>query len=126
MPVLPQASGNVSPLKGGVRITFGGGSSDLNPATESALRSFADTVKADAGADLNVYAFATGSAEDPSTPRRLALARALVVRAILISQGIVSTRIYPRALGSLPSPLGGDGPPDRVDLMLANVPAATP
>ncbi len=126
VPVVPTAPGDVSQIKGGVRITFGAGGSDLNPATEQAIRSFADTVKADPNADLNVYAFAAGVPDDPSTPRRLALARALTVRAILISDGIVSTRIYPRALGASPSPIGWDGPPDRVDLVLANTPAASP
>ena len=126
VPIIPTASGAVSQIKGGVRITFGGGVADLNPATEQAIRAFADTVKADPGKDLNIYAFAAGVPDDPSTPRRLALSRALAVRAILISQGIVSTRIYPRALGAGPSPLGGDGPPDRVDLVLATLPGVTP
>ena len=126
VPVIPTAIGAVAPIKGGVRITFGAGVSDLNPATEQAIRGFADTVKADPNADLNVYAFAAGVPDDPSTPRRLALSRALAVRAILISQGIISTRIYPRALGAGPSPLGGDGPPDRVDLVAASLPTASP
>ncbi len=126
VPVIAGATGAVSEIKGGVRITFGAGVSDLNPATEQAIRSFADGVKADPGKDLNLYAFAAGVPDDPSTPRRLALARALAVRAILISQGIVSTRIYPRALGAGASPLGGEGPSDRVDLVLAATTAATP
>ena len=71
-------------------------------------------------------AYAAGSPEDPSTPRRLSLARALAARAVLINEGIASTRIYVRALGSA----ADDGPADRVDLSAAppapSTPAAAP
>ena len=115
VPMQPDAVGEASPIQGGVRITFGDGSSNLNPATEAALRKLAQTVKADPNADLNVYAYAAGVPDDPSTPRRLSLSRALAVRAVLIGEGIESTRIYPRALGATPS----DGPPNHVDVTQA-------
>lgn len=116
--VLADAPGAASQVLGGTRITFGPDRSDLNPATESALRSFARAVKDDQSA-VNVHAYAAGGPEDPSTPRRLSLARALAARAVLISEGIVSTRIYVRALGaSVP-----DGPADRVDVVRAAAPA---
>ncbi len=126
VPIVPNAPGDVSQIKGGIRVTFGAGVADMSGSTEGAVRSFADTVKAEPGTDLNVYAFAAGVPDDPSTPRRLSLARALAIRAILISDGIVSTRIYPRALGASPGPAGSDAPSDRVDLLLATTPAATP
>ncbi len=110
--MVPDAAGDASKLPGGVRITFGPGNADLNPATDAALRTLARAVKADPKVSLNLYAYAAGTPDDPSTPRRLSLSRALAARAVLISEGIVSTRIYPRALGAT----APDGPPDRVDV----------
>ncbi len=104
-------------MEGGIRITFGDGKSDLNPTTEAAIRTLADQIKADPAISLNIYAYAAGMPDDPSTPRRLSLSRALAARAVLISQGIESTRIYPRALGATPS----DGPADHVDVVRAGV-----
>jgi outer membrane protein OmpA-like peptidoglycan-associated protein len=118
VPVLPDALGEATPIPGGVRITFGVGKADLNPATNDALRKIAGEVKGDATIDLNVLAYAAGNADDPSTPRRLSLSRALAARAVLISEGIVSTRIYVRALGATAS----DGPPERVDVIRAGTP----
>ena len=122
VPIVADAAGVAAPLTGGVRITFGAGSSDLNPATAKAVQDVANAVKANADADLNVFAYAAGVPDDPSTSRRLSLARALAARAVLISQGIVSTRIYVRALGSTPS----DGPADRVDVVRAGTPSPPP
>ena len=112
VPVAADAAGAAAPEGGGVRVTFGKDSSELNPGTEAALRSLADRLKP-GDATINIYAYAAGVPDDPSTPRRLALARALAARAVLITQGIPSTRIYPRALG----PTGGDADPDRVDVV---------
>jgi outer membrane protein OmpA-like peptidoglycan-associated protein len=117
IPVSPDALGNASRITGGVRVTFGPGAADLNPTTEAALRSTARTIGADPASTFNVYAYAAGTAEDPSTPRRLSLSRALAARAVLMSEGIASTRIYVRALGATPS----DGPNDRVDVTQAGI-----
>ena len=122
VPIVADAAGVSSPLPGGVRITFGAGSSDLNPATAKAVQDLAGAVKASPDVDLNVFAYAAGVADDPSTSRRLSLSRALAARAVLISEGIVSTRIYVRALGSTPS----DGPADRVDVMRVGTPSPPP
>ena len=116
VPVAADAPGDASPIPGGIRVTFGPDRADLNPVTEPALRSFAHTVKANERATVNVVATAAGSADDPSTPRRLSLSRALAARAVLITEGIASTRIYVRALGANGPP---DGPPDRVDVSSA-------
>ncbi len=123
VPEAPDAPGSATPITNGVRVTFGPDRSDLNPATEAALRAFADSVKADETKSINVYAYAAGNADDPSTPRRLSLARALAARAVLINAGIASPRIYPRALG----PAGGDTDRDRVDVVtgIPGPPAAT-
>ena len=120
IPVAADAPGDASPLPGGVRTTFGPNRSELNAGTEAAIRSFAQPLRSTAQA-IQVLAYAAGSPEDPSTPRRLSLARALAARAVLINEGIASTRIYVRALG----PAAGDGPPDRVDLSTNN-PVAAP
>lgn len=112
VPVLADAVGAASPLPGGVRVTFGAGKSDLNPATADALRDLARKVRADPNVDLNLYSYAAGQPDDPSTPRRLSLSRALAVRAVLMSEGVASTRLYPRALGAT----AAGGPPDRVDV----------
>ena len=116
--VAADAPGEASPAPGGVRVTFGAGRADLNAATDAAIRSFVRPLR-DSEQPINVLAYAAGSADDPSTPRRLSLARALAARAVLINEGVASTRIYVRALGSA----GGDGPADRVDLS-ANAPGA--
>ena len=121
VPVNADAPGTASPIPaGGARITFGPDRQDLNPATVEAIRAYGDSVKDNPTAALNVLAYAAGTPDDPSTPRRLSLARALAVRAVLINEGLASTRIYVRALGAN----AGDGPADRVDVTPAD--AATP
>jgi outer membrane protein OmpA-like peptidoglycan-associated protein len=122
IPSAQDATGEASKIPGGVRVTFGPGKADLNPATEAAIRELGRTIAADPNAAVNVFAYAAGTSDDPSTPRRLSLSRALAARAVLMSEGVASTRIYPRALGNTPS----DGPPDRVDVQQPGPPAAPP
>ncbi len=121
VPLVTDAPGQAAPLPGGVRATFGADRADLNPVTEGAIRQFANSVKSQDQVTINVLAYAAGSADDPSTPRRLSLSRALAARAVLITMGIPSTRIYVRALGAAV----GDGPADRVDVVRAT-PAPAP
>jgi len=119
--VAADAPGTATPLPGGLRITFGADRSDLNPATEAALRELARSLRtSDKG--INIYAFAGGSVDDPSTGRRLSLARALTARAVLITEGIPSTRIYPRALGTT----ADETDRDRVDVTAGLPGPATP
>lgn len=113
IPVAADAPGSATPLGTGVRVTFGKDRSDLNPTTEAALRDLARKLRPDEAVTINIYAYATGTVEDPSTARRLSLARALAARAVLVNEGITSTRIYPRALGST----GGDTDRDRADVV---------
>ncbi len=112
VPVADDAPGDATPLAGGVRITFGADRFQFNPTTEAALRSFARSLAGKEDARVNIYAYAAGAPDDPSTPRRLSLERALAARAVLMDEGIASPRIYPRALG----PAGGGGDPDRIDV----------
>ena len=115
VPLADDAAGEASPIPGGLRVTFGAGRAELNPATAEAIRTLGKTIAADPNESVNVFAYAAGSPDDPSTPRRVSLSRALAARAVLLGEGIASTRIYPRALGSTAS----QGPADRVDLLLA-------
>lgn len=114
-PVAADAPGAAVQIPDGLRVTFGESRADLNPATETALRSLAHAAPGDAA--FTVAAFAPGAPEDPSTPRRLSLSRALTVRSVLIAEGIASVRIYVKALG--PGPGLADGPADRVDVTVA-------
>ena len=120
VPLVPDAPDTVSAIPGGTRVTFGAGRSDLNPAAVDALRTLAQTAKADPAATLEIDAWAAGTPDDPSTPRRLSLARALAVRAVLISEGIASPRIHPRALG-----IDTGDTPDRAEVT-RTTPAGTP
>jgi len=126
VPVKPDAPGTVVDLPGGSRILFGAGSADLNPATNAAILALAARAKADPALRLTITAWAPGTPEDPSTPRRLSLDRALAARAVLINAGIASERVFAIAKG-----FNGieAGPPDRMDIVAAaakTAPAGTP
>ena len=114
VPVRDDAPGAATAIPGGLRVTFGAGGSDLNPATLAAIRGVAAQAAANPATIIAITAWATGTADDPSTPRRLSLDRALAVRAVLINAGIVSERIRAVAKGS--ADMGG-GPPDRADML---------
>jgi hypothetical protein len=107
-----------------LRVTFGGGQADLSPASAAAIHDLVQASPAGADTSFNVVAYAAGTPEDPSTARRLSLARALAVRSALIADGVSSSHIYVRALGAP----DGDKTPDRVDLAVlgGNAPAGTP
>jgi outer membrane protein OmpA-like peptidoglycan-associated protein len=115
-PVAADAPGAAAPIPDGLRVTFGEGRADLNPGTETALRTLAH--RAPAETSFTVAAFAPGAPEDPSTPRRLSLSRALTVRSVLMAEGIPSVRVYVKAFGA--SHGVEDGPADRVDVTLAS------
>jgi outer membrane protein OmpA-like peptidoglycan-associated protein len=126
VPIVADAPGDALPVKDGIRLTFGAGRSDLNQATADAVRAVAHDLAP--AATVSVNAFAGGSPDDPSTPRRVSLARALNVRALLITEGVASTRINVRAFGATQG--AADGPADRVDVTVvassAPPAAATP
>ena len=114
IPVSLTAPGEASAVPGGLRVTFGADRHELNPATVAALRQLAVTLKP-LEQRITIYGYAAGSPDDPSTARRLALGRALAARAVLLNEGIASTRIYPRAEG-VADPAAG-AVPDRVDVL---------
>jgi outer membrane protein OmpA-like peptidoglycan-associated protein len=119
--VKADATGTATRIDGSMRITFGTASADLNPGTLAALQKIAADAKANAAMQINVTAWAPGTAEDPSTPRRLSLDRALAARAVLINAGIVSDRIHAIAKGFEGA---GTAAPDRVDVAEVLPPAA--
>lgn len=121
-PVSATAATRAEPTQAGLRVTFDAAATDLSPASLSAIKAFtAATPNADT-VSFNVLAYAAGKTDDPSVARRLSLSRALAVRSALIAEGIASTRIYVRALGSQTA----GGPPDRVDVSLLGANAAAP
>ena len=63
---------------------------------------------------LQLLAYAGASDGGATKARRLSLSRALSVRAYLMDQGVKSTRMDVRALGSR----SGSGPTDRVDAVI--------
>ncbi len=111
-PIVTNAAGGTAPTAAGLQVTFGPDSADLNPNTVAAIRRFADSLKTDPSGSVALDAFAPGSPDDLSTPRRLSLSRGLAVRTVLLAAGLPSSRIFVRALGSTVT----GGPADRVDL----------
>jgi outer membrane protein OmpA-like peptidoglycan-associated protein len=117
-------------MAGGLNIGFGPGQGELSPASDQALQSFVRSLPRSEAISFNVVAYAAGTPEDPSTARRVSLARALSVRGVLMGAGVPSSRIYVRALGAA----SGNGPADRVEVTALGVnaspapepPAATP
>ncbi len=117
--VLPDAPGEATPEKAGLRLTFGPQRADLNPTTDAALRKLLHDAPVGGLVTYNVTAYAAGNEDDPSTPRRISLARALAVRSVMITEGVPSIRIYVKALGAPQPATSGavpDGSPDRVDI----------
>jgi len=101
-----------APAPADLRLAFDTGVTELGPDATEAVKRFASAAASSDSASFNVVAYAAGKPEDPSTARRLSLSRALAVRAALMAEGVTSSRIYVRALGSQ----AAGGPPDRVDV----------
>jgi outer membrane protein OmpA-like peptidoglycan-associated protein len=124
-PISPDAPGTVGHSTDGLRVTFGADRTDLNPDSSAAIAALTHAPAAGPDTTYTVFAYAAGAPDDPSTPRRLSLSRALAVRSVLMAQGVASVRIYVKALGAA-SPTFADGPPDRVDVTVGTVTPATP
>ncbi len=122
VPVKADAIGTVTKIDTGTRLTFGPGSSDLNDTTHAALIELAAAARQDKRLEITLTAWAPGTPEDPSTPRRLSLDRALAARAVLIHEGVDSERITAIAKGF--TDIGGAAP-DRLDIVAAH-PRQTP
>jgi outer membrane protein OmpA-like peptidoglycan-associated protein len=122
-PIAADAGSTASATSAGLRLTFAAGKSDLSPGSADSVRHVVQGAPPGDATTFNVLAYAAGDPDDPSVARRLSLERAIAVRSVLMADGVPSSRIYLRALGSEP----GQGPPDRVDLSVlgANAPEAT-
>jgi len=126
------AAGEVPPAKNPVRsaerlgqIVFEASSSRLSGDARAELdRILKILPQEDDRRRIQLLGFATGDAQLVSTNRRLALDRVLTVRQYLFERGIKLARRDARALGTTAF---GEGPADRVDVMLGivDVPAPT-
>lgn len=119
-PVSDTATTRAETVQAGIQVLFDATTTDLSPASLAAIKAFAKKAPGSDSVSFNVLAYAAGKSDDPSVARRLSLSRALAVRSALVAEGVASTRIYVRALGSQT----GGGPPDRVDLSLLGANAA--
>ncbi len=99
-----------------VSIGFNEGSAVLPEGARQPLNDLLEAMNADEAVKVQLRAYAAGTAETSSQARRLSLSRALAVRSFLIENGIRTTRMDVRALGNKT----GDGPPDRVDVVLVD------
>jgi outer membrane protein OmpA-like peptidoglycan-associated protein len=111
-PIDAGAATTAAATQAGLRLTFATGQSDLSPESADSIKHLVQASPAGDATTFNVLAYALGDPDDPSVARRLSLARAIAVRAALMTDGVPSSRIYLRALGSQP----GQVPPDRVDV----------
>lgn len=99
------------------RIDFAPNEADLSAAARARVEAFARALPPDdTGTRVLVMGFADQPDGDASRARRLALARAIEVRAVLLAASVRSTRIDVRALGK---PTDGSAP-DRVDVSLGS------
>ena len=112
-PIRPHVTPDALP-KGADRLTlpFFVDESDLPSAENAMVRDFA--TRYGGAAQYTIRAFATSPAgdDDPSTPRRIALARAQSVAAALMQSGVQPDRLRLLALGS-----AGGAPADRVEVI---------
>ncbi|MBV9251039.1 MAG: OmpA family protein [Acetobacteraceae bacterium] len=120
-PISESAATAAEPATAGLRLIFSTGKADLSPGSAEAIKELVESGPSGESATFNVVAFSAATPDDPSVARRLSLSRALAVRSALMADGVASSRIYVRALGSQ----SGDGPADRVDVGLlgANAPS---
>jgi outer membrane protein OmpA-like peptidoglycan-associated protein len=95
-----------------LHVAFGTTASKLPPEAKKSLKGLAEKLKDKKNLRLQLLAYASGKALSPSKARRMSLSRALSVRSFLIENGIRSTRIDVRALGSKTT----DKPLNRVDV----------
>ena len=104
-------------LKRETTIPFAVGARSLAPVNVNAIHGLATTLNtalASGNARIHLDAFGGPRGDKSSDSRRLSLKRALVVRELLIEDGVPSEKIDVRALG------GADdgGAPDRVDVFV--------
>ena len=97
-----------------LRILFDEGASTLANSMATKLDDLVRELKTNKTSRLQLVAYATATDGSASKARRLSLSRALSVRAYLMDQGVKSTRMDVRALGSRSS----SSPTDWVDVVM--------
>ncbi|HTB47470.1 MAG TPA: OmpA family protein [Acetobacteraceae bacterium] len=120
-PIDANAATTAAATQAGLRLTFATGQSDLSPGSADSIKHLVQTAPPGDNTTFNVLAYASGEPDDPSVARRLSLARAIAVRDVLLVDGVPSSHIYLRALGSQP----GQVPTDRVDVSVLGANGAT-
>lgn len=98
-----------------LRILFEPGSDAMTDQDRTMLKQLADRLTSDQNQRIQLRAYASSEDGTDSAARRLALSRALQVRAYLIENNVRSTRIDVRALGDK---VEGEGPLDRIDIVM--------
>jgi len=98
-----------------LQILFDAGVDTMTDADQVILKQLADRLSGNPDQRIQLRAYASSDDGTASAARRLALARALQVRAYLIENSVRSTRIDVRALGDK---VEGSGPLDRIDIVL--------
>lgn len=116
--IVPNAPGNAIVGQHRVLINFVKDSIDLNEGMMKATMEFANTAKQNPKMQVYLNAYSHGTPDDISTPRRTALNRGLAIRAVLINQGIPSTRIYLITKGIPANDFKGN--PDYVEMILSD------
>ena len=116
-PVLPAPMAEVKPVASAGEtlsrsVSYEKGKSDLSNAEKATLDTVADKVKQSKGT-VRVVAYASGTAEETSVAKRTSLARALQIRAHLISKGVDAQSISTQAMGNK-----ADGNADRADVFV--------
>ena len=119
-PVRPAPTRSAEPVISGSRksiIVFAAGASDPAVSAVQNVKSLAGdlaTALVDGSTRVQLLAYGGQPGEKSSDSRRLSLKRALIIRQLLIDDGVPAERIDVRAMG------GADdgGPPDRVDVFV--------
>ncbi|EHD14585.1 hypothetical protein CIN_05170 [Commensalibacter intestini A911] len=118
--VVNEAKGEVRATKLHTLLIFDDNGTDLNESMMKAIMDYANMLKQHPNATVYLNAYSHGNADDLSTPRRVALNRGLAIRAVLINQGIPSTRIYLLAKG-IPDTQVKDLSPDHVEMIRSDL-----
>lgn len=95
-------------------IAFNATETALPLAMTGAMDKLVERLKADETLRLNIVSYASATADQASTARRVSLSRALSVRAYLIDHGINNMRINVQAEGDK----NPGGAADRVDVFV--------
>ncbi len=105
-----------APPRSALSVVFDGSVADLPESAEATVADLAQRMRDNENLRLQLRSYASGTPETAREARQLSLARALALRERLTAQGIRSTRIDIRALGTG----AAEGPPDRIDVEFLN------